>query len=94
MRKGSDLYTTVEVDDLTAVLGGKVPVQTPTGAIQMTRPAGTSCGKTLRIRGKGLPVYGRDGVFGDLYASVKIRVPQHLTDEERKLYEQLKNLRR
>ncbi len=94
VRKGSDLYTTVEVDDLTAVLGGKVPVQTPTGTIQMTIPAGTSCGKTLRIRGKGLPVYGRDGVFGDLYASVKIRVPQHLTDEERKLYEQLKNLRR
>ncbi|NPA46371.1 MAG: J domain-containing protein [Chlorobi bacterium] len=94
VRKGSDLYTTVEVDDLTAVLGGKAMVDTPAGKIQMTIPAGTSCGKTLRIRGKGLPVYGQPGQFGDLYATVKIIVPKHLTDEEKKLYEQLKKLRK
>ncbi len=94
VRKGADLYTTVVTDDLTAVLGGKAQVDSPTGKIQMTIPAGTSCGKTLRIRGKGLPVYGVEGKYGDLYATVKIQVPQHLSVEEKQLYEQLKNLRK
>lgn len=93
VRKGSDLYTTVNIDDITAVLGGKAMVDSPAGKIQMSIPPGTSCGKTLRIRGKGLPVYGHEGQFGDLYATVKIIVPKHLSEEERKLYEQLKKLR-
>jgi curved DNA-binding protein len=94
VRKGWDLYTTVETDVPTAVLGGKVPLQTPGGVIQMTIPAGSSCGKKLRVRGKGLPVYGKTGEYGDLYATVKIVVPDVLSEEERKLYEQLKNLRK
>ncbi len=93
VRKGDDLYTTLEVDDVTAVLGGKVSLNTPSGPIQVTVPPGSSCGKKLRIRGKGMPVYGHEGQYGDLYASVKIIVPQHLSLREKQLYEELKNLR-
>ncbi len=93
VRKGNDLYTTVEVDDVTAVLGGKVPLKTPTGTIQINIPPGTSCGKKLRVRGKGMPVYGKENTYGDLYAGVKIIVPKNLTDQEKKLYEQLKKMR-
>ncbi len=93
VRKGDNLYTTLEVDDVTAVLGGKVPLDTPSGTIQVTVPPGSSCGKKLRLRGKGMPVYGQDGQYGDLYATVKIIVPQNLTAREKQLYEELKNLR-
>ncbi len=93
-RKGADLFTTLQVDDLTAVLGGKVPLQTPGGTIQINIPPGTSCGKKLRVKGKGLPVYGTENQYGDLYAEVKIVVPQYLTEEEKALYEQLKKLRK
>ena len=93
-REGADLYTEMEIDDVTAVLGGKVPLSTPTGIIQMAIPPGTSCGKKLRVRGKGLPVYGQDGQFGDLYVTTKIVVPKNISEEERKLYEQIKNLRK
>jgi len=92
-RKGADLYTKVDVDDLTAVLGGKVPLHTPGGTIQVTIPPGTSCGKKLRIRGKGMPVYGKDGQYGDLYAEVRIVVPKDLNPREKELYEELKKLR-
>ncbi len=92
-REGADLFTDLEIDEVTAVLGGKVPLQTPTGTIQMTIPAGTSCGKKLRIRGKGLPVYGKEGQFGDLYATVKIVVPKNLSAREKELYEEIKKIR-
>ena len=93
VRKGDDLYTTVNVDDVTAVLGGKVPLETPSGTIQITVPPGSSCGKKLRIRGKGMPVYGKENEYGDLYATVKIIVPENPTPQEKQLYEQLKKLR-
>ncbi len=88
--KGRDLEVDLEVPDYLAALGGKVPLQTPTGKLMLRLPPGTRSGKKLKVRGKGLP--RRDGGFGDLYARVQIVVPDRLSGEQRKLYEQLQKL--
>ncbi|HEX8666507.1 MAG TPA: DnaJ C-terminal domain-containing protein, partial [Beijerinckiaceae bacterium] len=71
--EGSNLRVRVPIDLDEAVLGGTVRVPTLTGAVDMTIPPMTSSGRTLRLRGKGLP--GKDG-RGDLLAAVEIRLPE------------------
>jgi curved DNA-binding protein len=70
-----------------AALGARVPVDTPGGEAKVTVPAGSSSGRRLRLRGKGLP--NPKGKPGDLYAEVKIMVPRTLHDRERELFEEL-----
>ena len=70
--EGSDLRSRLPVDLEDAVLGGRVRVETPTGAVEMNIPPMTSSGRTFRLRGKGLPK--KDG-HGDLLATVEIRLP-------------------
>jgi DnaJ-class molecular chaperone len=74
---GSDLKSRVQVDLEDAILGGKVRVETPTGAVEMNVPPMTSSGRTFRLRGKGLPK--KDG-HGDLLATVEIRLPPDAED--------------
>ncbi len=90
-RQGNDLYTEVDVDYLTAALGGEVSVPTPTGTVTMKIPPGTQSGTRFRLAGKGIPLAG--GQRGDLYARVRITVPKHLSPRERELLEQIRNLR-
>lgn len=89
-RKGDDLYSTVEVDVFDAILGGNLMVSTLTGEVKMKLKEGTQNGKTVRLKGKGMPVYGSTGRFGDLFVTLKVRLPEHLTAEQRRLIEQLK----
>ena len=91
-RKGTDLKVTVPVDIVTAVLGGKVIVPTLTGPVNLTIPAGTQGDRTIRLKGKGMPHLRDHDKYGDLLATVRIKVPETLSDEERRLYEQLADL--
>ena len=86
-RGDDDLDVDLPVAPWQAALGATVPVQTPTGTAQVRVPAGSSSGRRLRLRGRGLPKSG--GGSGDLHAIVKITVPKQLSDRERELYEQL-----
>ncbi len=76
--EGSDLRMRWPVDLADAVLGGKVRVATPTGAVEMNVPAMTSTGRTFRLRGKGLP--GKAGK-GDLFVVIDVKLPD-AADEE------------
>lgn len=91
-RKGNDLYADLTVRDYVAVLGGKVDVPLVKGKISLTIPEGTKSGKVLRLKGKGMPVYGSENDKGNLYLTVKIAVSDKQTQEERKLYEKLQEL--
>ncbi len=92
-RVGNDLYADLPIDVPTAVLGGKAPVNTPDGkTVMLNIPAGTSCGKKLRLKGKGMPIYENPSQHGDLYVTTKIVVPQTLTKEQKELYEKLKKI--
>jgi curved DNA-binding protein len=86
-RGNDDLDVDLPVAPWQAALGATVPVQTPTGTVQLRVPAGSSSGRRLRLRGRGLPKPG--GGSGDLHAIVKITIPNQLSDRERELYEQL-----
>jgi curved DNA-binding protein len=70
-----------------AALGAKVPVETPGGVVQVDVPPGTSSGRRLRLRGRGLP--NPRGAPGDLYAEVRVMVPPTLSDAERRLFQEL-----
>lgn len=92
-RKGDDLYCDVSVDLYTAILGGKATVRTLKGTIQVTIPKETENDKVLRLKGMGMPRYGKENDFGDIYAKVKLILPKNLTSEEIALFQQLKNKR-
>ncbi len=88
-RKGEDLYTDIEVDLLTAMLGGEVPVPLPDGRkLVLTIPAETQNGRLFRLSGKGMPRLRGEG-NGTLFARVKVVLPMRLTSEEKGLFEQL-----
>ncbi|RME60400.1 MAG: J domain-containing protein [Caldilineae bacterium] len=93
-REGDDLYVTVPVDLYTAVLGGEVQVPTLERPVMLTIPAGTQNGKRFRLRGLGMPKLKTPDQRGDLYAEVEVQVPTRLSPEERRLFEQLRALRR
>ncbi len=86
-RQGDDLLVDVDVAPWEAALGATVPVPTLTGDAQVRMPAGSSSGRRLRLRGRGLP--RRGGERGNLYAVVQIAVPKEPSEEERELFERL-----
>jgi curved DNA-binding protein len=85
--EGDDLHTDVPVTPWEAALGATVEVRTLDGRAQVKVPAGSSCGRRLRLRGEGMP--RPRGGNGDLYAEVRIMVPRTLTDAEREAFERL-----
>ncbi len=92
--KGRDVFTRTRVPVTTAVLGGEVDVITPESkTLRLKLPAGTQSGQRFRLRGHGLPSVGKTDERGDLYASVEVDVPKVLTDEERKHYQALAELK-
>jgi len=93
-RKGDDLYVDLPVDLYTAVLGGKANVQTLKGAVNVNIAKGTENGKTLRLKGLGMPKYENNKVSGNLYAKVNVRIPKNLSEEEIKLFKQLQQIRK
>ncbi len=86
--EGGDLYTDLPVAPWEAALGADVPVPTLDGTARVKVPAGSSCGRRLRLRGQGLPGNAQ-APPGDLYAVVTIQVPKRLTKRERELFQQL-----
>ena len=78
------------IDIFTATLGGDTIVKTMYGKIKVKIPAGTQYGKTLRIKGKGMPVYDQMNQFGDLLVEIHFTVPKKLTQNQKDLLEQLK----
>lgn len=88
-RKGDDLYTDVNVELVTAMLGGQVAVPTPDDRrLLLTIPPETQNGRVFRLAGKGMPRLRGEG-NGNLYARVKAVLPMHLSPGERALFEEL-----
>lgn len=85
--ENKDLHTSVAVTPWEAALGAEVKVPTLDGAVTVRIPAGASTGRKIRLRGKGFP--SSKGEPGDLYAEIQVAVPKILSDEERRLFEEL-----
>jgi curved DNA-binding protein len=92
-RRGRDLYTKVPVMLMTAVLGGEADALTLDGkTLRLKIPAGTQNGQVFRLKGHGMPVVGKTGETGDLYATVDVELPKTLTTEQRAHFEALQKL--
>ncbi len=92
-RRDNDLITHVEVPLTTAMLGGEARVPTLAGEVSLTIPPETQNGRRIRLRGKGMPQLKDPKQHGDLYAVIDVRLPAGLGDEERALFERLRELR-
>ncbi|MFN8448319.1 MAG: DnaJ C-terminal domain-containing protein [Anaerolineae bacterium] len=90
-RDGDNLTVDVKVDMFTALLGGEVEVPTMGRPVKLKVPAGTQSGRKFRLSGKGMPILNQTDRSGDLFARVLVTVPEHLTDRQRELVEQLKS---
>lgn len=91
-RLGNDLYTSADIGLYTAVLGGEVTVNTLDGQVKMKVKPGTQPEAKVRLKGKGFPVYKKDDEFGDLFVTLKVNIPQHLTSQEEELFTQLSKI--
>ncbi|MDA1129742.1 MAG: DnaJ domain-containing protein [Chloroflexi bacterium] len=96
-RKGKDLFVEVEVALDDAVLGGELTVPTLTGRLALTIPQGTQNGRRFRLAGQGMPAMSRSASTrgdvdhrGDLFATVKVKLPAEFTEEELELFQKLR----
>lgn len=92
-REGNDLKVTVAVDLYTVLLGGEVDVPTIERPVKLNIPPETANGKVFRLRGLGMPQLRQADQRGDLYATVAVQLPQRLSQKEKELLEQLRELR-
>ena len=90
----NNLHKTVDLDLFTAVLGGNITVDTFDGKVQLKVKPETQNGTQVKLKGKGFPVYKKEGSFGDLYITYRIQIPTNLNDAERKLFTELQKLRK
>ncbi|MCY4560517.1 MAG: J domain-containing protein [Chloroflexi bacterium] len=90
-RKGDDLHTTVDVPLVDAVLGGVAKVRTLRGQIELTLPPETQNGRRFRLAGQGMARLNDPDKRGNLYAEVNVVLPTGLTDEQRHLFEQIRD---
>lgn len=93
-RKGNDLHTTQEIDLYTALLGGETLVDTFANKIKVKIKPETQNETKIRLKGKGFPVYKKEGEFGDLYVTLQVKLPSQLSDKEKELFQQLANLKK
>lgn len=90
-REGDDLHVRHQIDLTTALLGGRIELQTLAGAmLAMTVPPGTQNERKLRLKGQGMPVYATPEHRGDLYVTLEVKIPTNLTDEQKHLVERLR----
>ena len=91
-RDANDLYTTADLDLYTAVLGGEIIVDTLDGKVKLKVKPETQNGTKVKLKGKGFPVYKKDGAFGDLVIEFQIKTPTNLTEKQKELFEQLSKI--
>lgn len=89
-RNGDDLYTIAETDIYTLLLGGEAIVPTLDGSARVNIKPGTQADSTLRLRGKGFPVYKKEGSYGDLFVKLKLQLPT-LNEKQKELLRKIKD---
>jgi curved DNA-binding protein len=91
-REGNDLYKTEDIDLYTALLGGEKTIDTLSGKIKLKVNPETQNGTKIRLKGKGFPVYKKEGQFGDLYITWDVKLPTNLSQKQKDLFTELSKL--
>jgi curved DNA-binding protein len=88
-----NLYSTVDLDLYTALLGGDITADTFDGKVKLIVKPGTQNGTKVKLKGKGFPIYKKEGEFGDLYITYQVKIPTDLSEKEKELFTELAKLR-
>ncbi len=89
-RDGNQLYTDLTLDLYTALLGGEMTIDTLQGKIKLKIKPLTPNGAKVRLKGKGFPIYKKEGQFGDLYVQFHVKLPEKLNDKQIELIKKIK----
>ena len=92
-RDGSNLYSTVSLDLYTALLGGEITVDTFDGKVKLKVAPETANDTKIKLKGKGFPIYRKEGKFGDLIVTYQLQIPTKLSEKEKDLFKELQKLR-
>ena len=88
-RLGNNLYTAVDLDLYTAVLGGEITIDTLNGKVKLKVKPETQNRSKIKLKNKGFPVYKNEGQYGDLYITYNIKIPTNLTEKQKRLFTEL-----
>ncbi len=88
-REGANLYTTVTLPMLTAIIGGEIIIDTLNGKVKLKVQEGTQNGTQVKLKGKGFPKYKKEGEYGDLIVTYKVKIPTKLTEKQKDLFRKL-----
>ncbi len=91
-RLGNDLFTKATIDLYTALLGGETTIETLKGKVKLKVNPETQYGTKIRLKGKGFPVYKKEGEAGDLYVTYEVKLPANLTEQQKTLLTELSKL--
>jgi curved DNA-binding protein len=92
-RMGNDLYMNTVIDLYTALLGGETTIETLNGKLKLKVNPETQHGTKIRLKGKGFPVYKKEGESGDLYVTYEVKLPTNLTEQQKALFTELSQLK-
>jgi len=92
-RDKNNLHITVDLDLYKALLGGEIMIDTFNGKVKLNIKPETQNGTKVKLKGKGFPMYKKEGVFGDLYITFQIKTPTKLSSKEKELFSELAKLR-
>ncbi|MCX6279708.1 MAG: J domain-containing protein [Bacteroidetes bacterium] len=91
-REGDNLHKEQLLDLYSAVLGGEITIETFDGAVKLKVKPETQNGTKVKLKGKGFPVYKKEGEFGDLYITWQIKTPVHISEKEKALFRELQKI--
>jgi len=91
-RLGNDLYASIDLNLYSAVLGGEIEIDTLNGKVKLKVKPETQNGTKVKLKGKGFPVYKKEGEFGDLLLTYTVKIPTNLTAKQKELFIDLSKL--
>jgi curved DNA-binding protein len=92
-REGNNLYKHVDLDLYTSILGGEITIDTFDDKVKLKIKPETKNESKVKLKGKGFPVYNKEGAFGDLIITYHIKIPSNLSDKEIALFKELQNIK-
>jgi curved DNA-binding protein len=92
-RVGNNLYQNIELDLYTSILGGEITVNTFNKKVKLKIEPETQNESKVRLKGKGFPLYKKEGKFGDLIITYHITIPTNLSNKEKELFKELQKIK-
>lgn len=92
-RLGNNLYTSVDLDLYTAILGGEITLDTLQGKVKLKVKPETQNGSEIKLKGQGFPAFKKEGLFGDLFITYSIKIPTGLSEKQKQLFTELSEIK-